>query len=165
MRASPILFLLLLPVLAWGQIYRIDPATHKVIYSEVTEVEGTPKEELYDRARKWFDMQYAYAENVTMSEHQQDGELHIQADLPLKVRLGSSLVSYTLILSVKEGKYRYTITDFFFRHPQSKPMAFENGHLHPRMQIYLKTDEKLQLLIAGLHQKMIRKVTASVDEW
>lgn len=165
MKALLIPFLVLLPLLGRGQIFHIDPTTRKIAYSEVTEVDGTPKEELMDRARKWFDLQYAYADNVTMSEHEEEGELDIQAELPLKVGLESSLVHYTLVLSVKEGKYRYLITDFFFHHPESKPVAFENHHLHNRMRIYTKTDEKVQLIIALLHQKMIRKITASVDEW
>jgi hypothetical protein len=33
------------------------------------------------------------------------------------------------------------------------------------MRIFAKTDEKMQLLLAGLHQKMIRKVTASAEDW
>jgi hypothetical protein len=165
MKALIILTLLLLPLLGWGQIYRLDPTTHKIAYSEVTEVEGTPQAELYDRARKWFDLQFAHTESVTMSEHQEEGELHIQAELPLKVGLGGSIVSYTLILSLKEGKYRYLISNFTYRHPDNQPLAFEHHRLHPRMQIYAKTDEKMHVLIGGLHQKMIRKITASVTDW
>lgn len=159
-------FLLLSPLLGWGQIFRIDPITHKLTYTEVTEVAGAPQSELYDRARSWFDFQYAYTTNVTMSEHEEEGELHIQSELPLKVGLGSSgIVSYTFTLSVKEGKYRYLITDFTFHYPDRQPLAFEDPRMHPQMKIFFKTDERVQLLIAGLHQKMIRKVTAQMDEW
>jgi hypothetical protein len=154
-----------MPFLGWCQIYRIDPSTHKIAYSEITEVDGTPKDELYDRARKWFDLQYGYDDNVTMSEHKENGELHIHAYLPLKINMRSCRAAYTMVLSVKDGKYRYTITNFFFYHPESKPLAFEHRHLHPRMQIYAKTDEKVQVLIAGIHQKMIRKITASMIDW
>jgi hypothetical protein len=165
MKAIYIFSLLLLPLLGWGQIYRVDPSTHMITYLEVTEVEGTPQAELYDRARKWFGLHYANTESVTMSEHQEEGELHIQAELPLKVGLGGSILSYTLVLSVKEGKYRYYISNFTYRHPDNQPLAFEHHRLHPRMQIYAKTDEKIQVLIGGLHQKMIRKITASVTDW
>ncbi len=90
MKTLILLILLLSPYLGWGQIFHIDPTTHKLTYAEVTEVAGAPKAELYDRARSWFDFQYAYATDVTMSEHEEEGELHIQSVLPLKASLGSS---------------------------------------------------------------------------
>ncbi len=161
------LILLLVPIVGWSQIFHIDPITHKLTYSEVTEVEGTPKSELYDRARRWFDFQYAYATDVALSEHEEEGELHILSQLPLKIGLSTSgVVSYRFTLSVKEGKYRYIITDFTFHYPDRQPLAFEDPRMHPQMKIFFKTDEKVQLLIAGLHQKMIRKVTAfREEEW
>lgn len=166
MKALFLPFLLLLPLLVRGQIYRIDLDTKKLTYSEVTEVYGTPREELFARARKWFDQQYAYAQDVTLTEHEEEGELVIQALLPLRLGVGSAgVVSYTLALSVKDEKYRYVITDFSFQHPDRQSCAFENPLLRPQMKIFAKTDEKMQLLIAGLHQKMIRKETASVEDW
>jgi hypothetical protein len=166
MKRLILLILLLSPLLAWGQIFHIDPTTHKLTYTEVTEVAGAPQSELYDRARRWFDFQYAYATDVALSEHEEEGELRIQSELPLKVSPGSSgVVRYTFTLSVKEGKYRYLITDFTFRYPDRQPLAFEDPRMHPQMKIFFKTDERVQLLLAGLHQKMIRKVTAQMDDW
>ena len=165
MKALTILFPLLLPLMAWSQIFRIDPDTKKATYSEVTEVEGTPKAELFDRARKWFDQQYGYAQDVVMSMHEEEGELEIYSNFPVKMGLGSGTVFYKLVLSVKEDKYRYLLSDFSYQAPDSKPVAFENHRLHPQMRVFLKTDEKVQLLLASLHQKMIRKVTASAEDW
>ncbi len=134
-------------------------------YAEVTEVYGTPKEELFSRARKWFDLQYAYAENVTMTEREEAGEIEIQGNFPLKGGMTGGTVFYTLTLSVKEDKYRYLITGFKFQHPTSRPIAFESARLHPQLRIFAKSDEKVQLLLASLHQKMIRKETAQLEDW
>lgn len=162
-----LLFLfLLMPIFSWGQIYRIDPDTRKLIYSEVTEVPGTSKEELLSRARKWFEHEYAYAQEVVLTVWEEEGELVIRHRMPLKVRVGAvGETHYTLTLSVKEDKYRYLITDFSFQEPNRQPMAYENHLLRPQLKIFAKTDEKMQLLISSLHQKMIRKVTASGEEW
>jgi hypothetical protein len=165
MKASLLPFLLLLPLLVRGQIYRMDPDTRKLTYSEVTEVYGTPKKELFARARKWFDQQYAYTQEVFMTEREEEGEMEILAYFPLKIGLSTGMVSCTLTLSVKEGKYRYVITGFTFQYPNYPAAAFEDDRLHPKIRIFAKTDEKMQMLIAGLHQKMIRKETASVDDW
>lgn len=165
MKAALFSVLLLWPLLGWSQIFRIDPDTRKVTYSEVTEVYGTPKEELFDRARKWFDQQYAYAQEVAMSMREEEGEMEILGNFDLNLGLSNGTVFYKLILSVKEDKYRYILSDFAFQPSHSGPVAFENHRLHPQIRIFGKTDEKVQLLLASLHQKMIRKVTASVDDW
>jgi hypothetical protein len=165
MKAALFSVLLLWPLLGWSQIFRVDPDTRKVTYSEVTEVDGTPKEELFDRARKWFDQQYAYAQEVSMSMHEEEGEMEIYGNFPLKIGLSTGTVFYKLTLSVKEDKYRYLLSDFTFQASNSVPVAFENHRMHPQMRVFGKTDEKVQLLLASLHQKMIRKVTASVDDW
>lgn len=166
MKALLLLLLLLSPLVGWSQIYRIDPDTRKLTYSEVTEVPGTSKEELYSRALRWFELEYEYAQEVVMTEREEEGELTIRHRMPLKVRMGAvGEAHYTLTLSVRDGKYRYLITDFSFQHPNRQPMAYENHLLSPQLKIFARTDEKMQLLIASLHQKMIRKVTASGEEW
>lgn len=158
--------LLITPFLGWSQIYRIDPDTRKLIFSEVTEVCGTPQEELYSRAKNWFDLEFKYVQDVTMTEREDEGELVIQHRMPLKVRVGAvGEAHYMLTLCVKDGKYRYRITDFSFQHPNRQPMAYENHLLRPQLKIFAKTDEKMQLLIASLHQKMIRQVSVSADRW
>ncbi len=63
MKALLVPFLLLLPLLGWGQIFHIDPATHKLAYSEVTEVDGTPKEEKVSTPITWGWVQF----NLTTS--------------------------------------------------------------------------------------------------
>jgi hypothetical protein len=165
MKALTLSLLFLLPLPGWGQLLRVDPATHKVTYAEVTEVPGTPRQELYSRARRWFDLQYGYAEEVTLTEREEEGELEIKGDFPLRVGIGGGKVCYTLTLSVKENKYRYLITDFAFLPSTGRRIAFENPHLHPQLRIFARSDERIQLLLASLHQKMLRKETALVEDW
>jgi hypothetical protein len=166
MKSLLLFSLLMMPLFGWSQIYRIDPDTRKLTYMEVTEVPGAPKEELFSRARMWFELEFAYGLEVSMTEWEEEGELVIRCRMPLKVRIGAvGEAHYTLTLSLRDGKYRYLITDFSFQHPNRQPMAYENHLLRPQLKIFAKTDEKMQLLIASLHQKMIRKVSVSANTW
>ena len=87
----------------------------KVTYTEVVEVKGSSKEELNQRAKSWFAKTFKSSQDVIqMDEISQligKGFYTIRAG-------GSGLGGYdmeiwiTITLQFKDGRYRFTITDF-----------------------------------------------------
>jgi hypothetical protein len=111
----------LLPVHAqdsWRNPLLIDSATHRVAYTGVVEVAGTSKAELYSRAREWFAASFVSAKAVLEMDDREAGKLVGNASSQFIVDFGGILGQSPITLwrrirvEVKEGKYRYSLTDF-----------------------------------------------------
>lgn len=108
------LFLSIVCLIVQAQDLPIDSISKKVTYQEVVKVDGASKNELYARAREWFAKTFKSADDVLQMEDMANGKL---------IGKGcnyQSKVFYTVSVSVKDGRYRYEITDFYTRIPASQ---------------------------------------------
>jgi hypothetical protein len=103
----------------------IDSVTKMISYTDVLHVDSVSKQELYLRAREWFTKYYNNAENVLQMDDKEGGRLigksrfkvfhsSILGDQP------SGHIHYTLTFYIKDGRYKYEISDFY--HTGEKPM-------------------------------------------
>lgn len=108
----------LFSVSAFSQKLPVDSETQKVAFSEVVEVPGVNKNELYGRALTWFAKTYGSSKSVLEIQDKDGGKLFGKGltDVTFKnPPMGSmygGTVSYTISVIVKDGKYKYSITDF-----------------------------------------------------
>ena len=96
-----------------------DPATGKYQFTEVLQVEGVPAAELYSRAKAWGAVAYRSMKDVEQLDDKDAGRLILKG--MFTARLGSNSawgfgtdvdVNHTLTIEVKDGRYRYLLTDF-----------------------------------------------------
>lgn len=93
--------------------------TDKLNYTEVVAVEGASKDELYNRAKLWFAKAFNSADAVIQMDSKEDGQLVGKALLQYKPTILSASeqtkgpVRYTVSIFVKDGRYKYEITDFY----------------------------------------------------
>lgn len=115
-------FLLLLMVsmsshMVNGQSLPIDPETKKITYQETVQLDSVSQEELYNRSKDWI-ANYFKTDQFTPNDKAnykigKVGSFDIQLTYDFKYKSVNN-VSFTLIIAQKEGRYRYTITDFRF---------------------------------------------------
>ena len=92
---------------------------HLLDVARVVEVPGASQNELYARGKVWFASTFQSTLNATQADDKQAGILIGRAWRPSYIPLpGGSLYStkiwYTVKLSFKDGRYRYSFTDFSF---------------------------------------------------
>lgn len=103
---------------AKSQTLPIDSATQKVTYNAIVTATGK-KDELYSKARSWFATAFKKANYVLQMDDKEAGKLIgkgtatgvLKDSWNISVTAGFTL-SYTVFVTVKDGKYRYEITDF-----------------------------------------------------
>ena len=110
--------ILLVPFLSNAQdiILPIDSTTNKITFQEVVQSPGISQDELYTRAREWFALTFKSAQDVIQMDDKASGKIigkgaHRGTAMILLTPSAFSL-NYTVSLTVKEGRYRYEITDF-----------------------------------------------------
>ncbi len=88
-------------------------------YSEVVKTDSIPQSELYNRAKIWFSTTYVDSKSVIQLDDKDNGQIVAKAKMVYnpKVFTGSSqtegYINYTIKVFVKEGRYKYEISDFF----------------------------------------------------
>lgn len=95
----------------------VDPATGKVTYTEVVTVEGATQAELFKRAEAWFNEFYTnptgviQEKDITQGIKGQHGINIYDEQDGKQIRAG--LVKYDIHVLVKDGRYKYEITEIF----------------------------------------------------
>ena len=86
--------------------------------SEVIQVEGVSKDDLFDRAKNWFAEEFRDANSVLQIDDKENGQLVGRAVMNYKpnVFMASDMfkgsIWYLVKISTKEGRYKYEITSF-----------------------------------------------------
>jgi hypothetical protein len=96
----------------------VDTETRKVTYTGVVPVKDANQSELYTRAKLWLFQTYDEVKVIKVDE-KDAGLLIIRAYTDIPVRLSQMAtiptkqeVGYTLMLNFKDGRYKYTITNY-----------------------------------------------------
>ncbi len=152
----------------------IDEETQLITYQEVIQENGTAKE-LYDRALKWAKSFYHNPSEVIRS--QDDANFVIKMRCSVRIyshqkdgsKLTKNVVYYNFTLQCREGRYRYTITDFNEKAaaacPIEKWMNPEDTKWDPECYLNLQeVDEQIQALLSSLVDGM-QPTAAKEDEW
>lgn len=162
-------------------------ANGKINYTEVVQVDGADKDELYTRARAWFATSYRSANNVLEMDDKSAGVLIggafqditiMSMGYPVTVKLW-----YNLKVYLKDGRYKYEITDLFYENypNQYYPTATKtpaeeviitnlykkNGKPSPINHSYKeKTIVGITALYTNLKDAMQKSASASAgDDW
>ncbi|RZK61156.1 MAG: DUF4468 domain-containing protein [Hymenobacter sp.] len=90
----------------------VDSASGKILYEGVVQAPGASQAELYRRARNWFVGRFPDYQRVVSVEDQAGGQLAATYCTLLQKLTNSYEVWRTLRVYVKDGRYRYEITDF-----------------------------------------------------
>jgi hypothetical protein len=152
----------------------VDPETKLITYKEVVTVEGT-RSELFNRAIGWVNKQYKNPVDATKVRDQASGIIEIIHRIELTkeekgVAVLAGTVDYSMKLELKDGRYRFTITNFNSKSVSRKPiepwMNKDDSAYLPVYENYLKQVNDYMLnLIAGLKLAMLAPAAKKPDTW
>jgi hypothetical protein len=158
-----------------AQVIPVDEDTKLVTYKEVVTQEGTaPK--MYNQGIEWVNSFYPNPSDVTRVRDPDNGKIEIRhrilvfnLDKDGNKTTQANIVEYTMKLEFKEGRYRYTITDFnvkkVSKFPMERWMDKTDPEYVPVCDIYLKqVDEEILKVIKSLKEGMKPKVIKT-DNW
>ena len=114
------LFLLTWP--AWGQQGEPEPAP--LAFAEVVQADGVHQDELYMRAKVWFAAAFVDSKQVLEVEDKVEGSLVGKGSIPyepraLRLMPLRGVIVFTLMIMVKDGRFRYELSNFRHRGSES----------------------------------------------
>ena len=151
----------------------VDSITHKVTYQGVVQVPGASQAELYSRAREWFATTFGSAKAVLEMDDREAGKLIGNANGIYYQRFMRKDVETTLWrtinVQVKEGRFRYQITNFATGIGVSQDKAYpvelgfipasydKSGNLKPYMaSMYDGVRKSAEAQVASLRDAMTK---------
>lgn len=160
-------------------------------YSEVIQVDGVSKDELYNRAKQWFVATYGDATKVIQNEDKESGIITGKAisgtmflgffytkksggfgrktDEPMY-----GTARYTITIAVKDGRYKYSVSDIYHEKWGLLPESFDNldipdaikdtyGKAADRNGLKESADAIFEKLISSLKTGMSKPVPTEED--
>ena len=149
---------------------------NQVYYMEVVSMDGVDKMELFKRTRNWVKSYYKNPTAFTEEMDSVNGKIVMKPQfatyriLKNDVKAQSAIVRYTLVVSLKDGKFRYEIKDLNLKEASYFPIEKLFNEKDPNMEDNYNTlkeaNETILDLINNLKESMKEPSTkVKKDEW
>lgn len=152
----------------------ISASTSKISYSKVVETTGNAKA-LKEKSLKWFHSYYKNSSSIIKSNTESEliGHPRFRILNPKSkkgVQTTAGIVEYFIKIYLKDGRYKYEITDFNWKQtskfPIEKWMDKESATYKQSYAFYLQqVDEYAAKTIASLEKAMSAQAEAKSDDW
>jgi hypothetical protein len=143
-----------------------DEKTGAFSYQEVVIIDGINSGELYSRAKAWIAETYRSANDVIQLDDKESGRLIVKGSFRITYYMNPAWVYHTLTLEVKDGRYRYTLTDFVFDNNQwAAPLEEEKKFLGNKKRLHRQVVNCANQSITALKNAMERATPATDDDW
>lgn len=156
----------------------VDSITQRITYEGVLEAKGVGADALYQRALSWFRSFYKNPGEVIREndsiKFKITGKPRFKINNPpdkTGLKTDAGLVQYTIMLAVKEGRFRYELTDFNWKQISAFPcerwMDTRSQTYMPVYNDYLaQVDAYVKDLVAKLHDAMTHEQSVKDrDNW
>jgi len=156
----------------------IDETTKLISYTEVITVnDSASKNELFSRAKSCFVHLFKNSKNVIQNEDKDSGIIIGKGNIKayakaLGMTSDAGFVNFTITIACKDGRYKYTITDFVHEGtgsnmPSGGNLENESVRIWTNKQwksMKLQTDAEIKNLISLIKSEM-SKPTPQNDKW
>jgi len=98
-------------------ILPIDKESGKITFTEIIKIDNADAKALYNKAKIWFVHSFNSAQNVIQLDDKESGKIigkglfRVVSSVIVKGDIG--VVKFTVEIVVKDGRYKYTFTDFW----------------------------------------------------
>ncbi len=152
----------------------IDERTNLVTYQDVIKQEGTPQV-LYDRAMAWVKKYYKNTSEVIKNADAEKCVINMRSSVRIFSKqkdgttMAKNIVYYNFKLECRDGRYRYTITNFNERAQAAAPIEnwfkTDSPYWSPSQYEWLtQIDGQIKELINDLEEGMLPPEVFE-DEW
>lgn len=135
-----------------------------VTYTGIVQVDSASKNNLYFRAKKWFVDYYKSAKDVIQLDDKDNGEITGKGFFKISYYTREPYINHTISILVKDGRFKYIITDFSYSDNQDDKFTIEhfpNGWAGKK-KLFTTIDDEIKTIITSIEKFMKRK---NNDDW
>lgn len=155
----------------------MDESTKLFSYTDVVEVPTLKKLDLYNKGLEWCNKYFKNPNDVIRERDSIEGNIICKARFKISnpvdkkgISTDGGVVQYTLKMMFKDGKFKYTITEFNWKQasyfPAEKWTDKTNAYYKPEYDFYLQQlNEKAREISKELEKSMKSVSTEKKNDW
>jgi hypothetical protein len=158
-----------------AQTLPTDPVTKKVLFQELIPMDSLTKDDLYERAITWFTDHYKTnkfdVNDKANGKIGTEGYFIVSMTYDFKYKSEHN-VSYNVLINVKDGKYKYSITDFSVYNVKTGPKSIQTVEVaYPKMttankkEFITQLNSEVNLIIEDLKNVMKSGKVKDKNDW
>ncbi|WMJ73812.1 DUF4468 domain-containing protein [Cytophagaceae bacterium ABcell3] len=158
-----------------AQTFPTDPDNQKITYQETVEIEGQDQNEIFEKTRKWLEVYFSNKEKVKedkeKSEVSRKGSFEVIITYDYRYK-HKHTVLFNMSIAQKDGKYRYTLTDFSIydnKNDEKSAVPLETFYQKQRHQnkteLYKNFNKEMTSLLEALQQAVESGEIKDEDDW
>lgn len=155
----------LVSIITYSQELPVDSITKKFTYEGVVAAEGLSKSDLYSRALEWFALEYKSSNDVIQLKDEATGKIIGKGFFTVKYYFRDPSIYHTIQISVKDNKFKYVITDLFYKDSQKDTFPLEQfpSTWMGKKKLYTTVDTEVKKVIEDLKISLTKP--KKVDNW
>ncbi|MFN7967620.1 MAG: DUF4468 domain-containing protein [Acidobacteriota bacterium] len=145
-----------------------DKATGRFLYQGVVDLNGVTATDLQARARAWVATVYRSGRDVVQLDDTQAGRIIAKGNFTIPWLTETARVHHTLTIEFKDGRYRYTLTDFLFQGsqwPEPVPLEDKKGQDFGWGKVMSRVAARAESLLSDFKAAMTRTSLVGDDKW
>ncbi len=148
----------------FGQNIIKDSISQKYEASEIVKLDSLKAEVIFTRAKEWISLNYKSAKDVIQLADKESLKIIVKGNFSSTLFMKEGFISHTLVLDFKDGKMRYTYSNFSYYSTGSGSMDFESKNLGFKKSIFKSTEKDIKTSIDSL-KKYILQNTSKKNDW
>ena len=117
-------------------------------------VDSVKKDQLFSKAKEWIALNYKSANDVIQLVDKETSKIILKGNFSTSLFLKQGWIGHTLVLDFKDGKFRYSYTDFNYYSPGSGSMSFESSMMSKK-KVIKTTEENIESSILSLNKYLM----------
>jgi hypothetical protein len=147
----------------FGQSLKLDSLTNKYQATGVVIVNSATKEILYTKTKEWIALNYKSANDVIQLADKETCKIILKGTFPTTMFMKEGWLEHTLIFDFKDGKFKYSYTNFSYYSSESGKINYESPSLGFKKKIIAATDEDISSSISSLKKYLTNNLNNNND--
>jgi hypothetical protein len=160
---SSLLLLTLITGVSFGQIIKLDSLSGKYQSQGIIKMDTLKKDFLYSKTKEWIALNYKSANDVIQLADKENYKIIAKGNFKTSMFMKEGWIAHTLVLDFKDGKIRYSYSDFSYYSPGSGTLSFE-GSLMAKKKILRETEQHIESSVEGIKEYILQNATMT-DDW
>jgi hypothetical protein len=162
MKTKLLAIFVLFPMFLFSQELKMNEETGKYEYQGIIDSLNETKQELFQKTLEWIALNYKSSDDVIQYKNEDTGKIIIKGNFGTDIFFKQGWLRHTAIFEFKDGRIRYTYTDFSYYSSGSGDMSFEKN---------MSSKKKIMALMEDNINKSISSLTTFLnsnkksDDW
>jgi hypothetical protein len=147
----------------FGQSLVKDSVSQKYEASEIIALDSLKADVIFTKAKEWIVLNYKSAKDVIQLADKESLKIIAKGNFRSTLFMKEGFISHTLVLDFKDGKMRYTYSNFSYYSSGSGNMNFESKSLGFKKSIFKSTEKDIKTSIDELKIYILQNTNKKSD--